>query len=441
MKFFMEKNQDASHRVTISIPKKIVQNAIFKKLIKISKKTNINGFRKGKVPIRMVQKKYGNEIHYDVFKKLMQKFFYEFINKEKIKIIGSPKYYINKNQDEKEDFFKYYVIYELYPEFEIKNINCITAKKINIKIKNEDINQIIEKHNTKIDFWHTVNRSIKISDRVTIKYNIYEKNKKIETFNSENIRFIVSENTLVPELNNKVINHFTNDIFFFNVKLNSFHPEKKLKNKNITFKIKIIKVEEKQEKEIEKNINKKNQTEEKLSNIDYETIKKNVNTQTEKITQQYLEEQIIQKIIKKNLILIPPILLKEEIKNLYEKNEKEYQEKKHNILEQKYYDNLELKARKKLYIKIIIEKIITDNKLSLSEEKLKSLIKKISLNYKQPSEIINLCNKNENFKNIVKNMELERQAMCLLQKNIKIIKENWNFQQFINYKWNIDKEL
>ena len=44
MKFFIEKNKDAGHRVTINIPKIIVNNAIFRELIKISKKTKKSFF-------------------------------------------------------------------------------------------------------------------------------------------------------------------------------------------------------------------------------------------------------------------------------------------------------------------------------------------------------------------------------------------------------------
>lgn len=440
MKFFMEKNKDAGHRVTIKIPKITVNNSLLREFIKINKTTKINGFRKGKAPIKVIQEKYGDSVYYDVFKQLMQNFFYEFITKEKIKIIGSPKFYMNKNEDKRKENFEYYVIYEMHPNFEIKHIKQIKANKINVKITDEDIKKNIEQYKIKKDVWKTVNKAIKSYDRVTINYCVYENNKKIKKFTTENMSFIVSHNTLIPQLNHRIINRFINDVIFLKITFHQFHPEKELQNKDVTFKIKIIKIEKKQEVELEEN-KKEKSTEKKMTLLDYQTVKNNIHSQINIITEKYLEDQIIQKIIQKNTILIPPLLFQEEIKILYKQYEKEYKEKKSSILEKKYHFDLYSKAKKRLYIRIIIEKIISDNKLFSDEKNVQKLIKKISLNYNKPKEIINLYNKNKNLKNTIKNIELENQAMFLLKKSIQIKNQHCNLDQFINYTWINHEEL
>jgi len=434
----MEKNKDAGHRVTIHIPKITVNNEILAELTKISKRTNINGFRKGKIPLKIIQEKYGEKVYYDVFKKLMQKFFYDFINQEKIKIIGFPKYYMHQNQDKKKENFEYSVKYELYPKFVIKDIKSIKATKINVKITDDDIKKKIEEYKKNNNIWNKFDGPIKAYNRVTINYNIYKDNKKIEKFDAKNIIFIVSNNTFLPILNNKIINHFINDIIFFKIKCHSFHPEKELQNKDITFKIKIINVEKQEEKELQE---KQVKNEETISNqLYYKNIKHNLSAQINQITQKYLEEQIIEKIIQKNPISIPTALLQEEINILYKQQQQHYQKHNHNILEKKYYENLILQAEKRLCIKIIIEKIICDNQFIENEEDIQKLIKKISLNYKKPIEIINLYNRNENLKNTIKNIELENQAIRWMIKNIHIIKKKWTFNQYINHQWENKKE-
>ncbi|QCI22305.1 trigger factor [Buchnera aphidicola] len=433
MKFFMEKNKDAGHRVTIHIPNNIVNNAIFVELVKIRKKTNINGFRKGKVPIKVIKEKYGSKVYYDVFKELMQKFFYQFIYKEKINIIGTPKYYINQKQDKKKEFLEYFVIYEVYPEFEIKKITSIKVKKILVNITEEDIKKNIEQNKLKKIKWDIVSRPAKNYDRVTINYNIYdENNKKIEKFNTKKIKFIVSKNAFIPELNSKVINRYINDIIFFKIKFHEFHPEKELQNKNITFKIQIKNIEKLQDFE-EITIKDK---EKKLNQSQYQIIKNNLNIEINKLTEEYLEDQIAENIVKKDLIIIPKILLQEEIKNLYNEYETNYKEKNHNILEKKYHFDINLKAKKRLCLKLVIDKIIFENKLIPNEENIKLLIKNISLNHKELLKIIDLYNKDKNFNKMIKNIDLKNQALFLLKKEIKTITQYWNFDQFVNYHLN-----
>ncbi|AYN24612.1 trigger factor [Buchnera aphidicola] len=439
MKFFMEKNKNNSHCVTINIPKKIVNNDLIREFIQINKTTKINGFRKGKTPIKIIQEKYGNKVYYDVFNKLMQKFFYEFIKKEKIKIIGFPKYFMHENEDEKE-YFKYSVNYEIYPEFEIKNITFITAEKIIVNITDEDIKKNIEKQKYKEETWNKVNRAVKVNDLVTINYCIYEKNKKIEKFNVEKLKFIVSQNNFIHEVNNKIINHFINDIIFFKINFCKFHPEKELCSKDITFKIKILNIEERQENiESENDIKKIKKS--KITELQYQTIKNNLIEQIKRLTQNHLQNQIIKKLIIENPINIPPILLKEEIAFLHNKFINEYKEKKDNILERKYHTNLESKAKKRLHIKLIIEKIIKDNQISVNEKKVELLIKKISSNYKKPLEIINIYKNNETLRQTIKDIEVEMQVMQFLIKKVKIIKKKWTLDEIMNYNWKRNEEL
>ncbi|QCI23983.1 trigger factor [Buchnera aphidicola (Macrosiphoniella sanborni)] len=437
MKFVMEKLKDAGHRVTINIPKTIIDNSVLKEFIKISKTKNINGFRKGKIPIKFIEKEYGDAIYYDIFKQLMQKFFYEFIREKNIKIIGAPRYYIHENQDKIEKQYKYSVIYEIYPQFKIDDIKNIEVNKIDVQIKNEDIRNSIIKNKLHNIFWKKVNRPIQLNDRVTIDYYVYKNRFLIQQFNKKNFIFIVSHNTLIPQLKYKIINRVINDIFFFKIKLHQLHPEKKLQNKEIICKIKIIQIEAQDEKKIyEKNIIKKT-----LETIDYLNIKQNISLQINQITDKYLEDQIIEQIIKKNIISIPPLLFEQYKQTIYKKFVKQYEEENANILEKKYHYNIDIQVKKKLCMKILLEKIISDNKIFLDEKYMQSLIKKISLNYQKPKEIIYLYNNNKNFQNTIKNIELKNQAMILLKKRIKIIKKYWNFDYFINYNWATHEEF
>jgi len=152
-------------------------------------------------------------------------------------------------------------------------------------------------------------------------------------------------------LNEKIINRFVNDVFFLKVNFSQFHPIEELKNQDIIFKIKILKIEEKKENsEIEKI--KKNTS----IKLDYKIIKNKIVEETNNLTRNHLHRQIIEKLIENNPIKIPSVLLKEETRFLYKNLIGEYKEKKDNILEKKYHVNLKEKAEKRLRIKLIIEK-------------------------------------------------------------------------------------
>ena len=105
-------------------------------LQKYRKTVQIPGFRKGKTPMNIINKKYRKSVVIDEVNKLIQDELYKYITDKKVRVLGSPMPIDNKliDWDNTEDFiFKYEV--GLAPDFDVK----ITAKdKLNYyKIKAE----------------------------------------------------------------------------------------------------------------------------------------------------------------------------------------------------------------------------------------------------------------------------------------------------------------
>ncbi|WP_422667367.1 trigger factor [Buchnera aphidicola] len=437
MNFLIEKNKNEEYRVTIKIPEIIIKKNIIKKFNEINKNENINGFRKGKIPIDIIKKKYGNNIYYDVLNQLMQKFFHKFIIEKKINTIGNPKYYIHSNEYNNFKNFKYSVIYALKPIFKLQDIKSIQVKKIIVNITKQNILNQIQKNQKNLKKWKITQRSIKTNDRVLLDYKVYVNNQIIEEFHQKNFSLIISKNILLPQLYYQIQNHYINDVFFFKIHFSKFHPEKKLQDKEVIFKIKIKKIEEKI-----KNIVLSENQEEKIEPIYYKKMKEKINKKIKKINDNYIYFQIIQKLIKNNPIIIPHILIEEEIKNIYYDNLQKYQKNEGNILEKKYHINIHLQAKKNIHIKLIIQNIISENNILPDLNTIDKLIKKISLNYKKPEEIINLYKTDKNLIEKIKNIELEIQVMNLLFKKITIIEEYYTLDQAIYYAKNtIDNNL
>jgi len=55
-----------------------------------SKKASIKGFRPGKAPISLIKKMYGKQLLFDTINQKVQSELYEYINENKIEILGQP---------------------------------------------------------------------------------------------------------------------------------------------------------------------------------------------------------------------------------------------------------------------------------------------------------------------------------------------------------------
>lgn len=92
-----EQIDDLNAVVKVAIAKDDYQDKVLSILKEYRKTANIPGFRKGHVPMGLVQKQYGKAVRVDEVNKLIQEALGKFLQEQKIDILGNP---LPKNQEE-----------------------------------------------------------------------------------------------------------------------------------------------------------------------------------------------------------------------------------------------------------------------------------------------------------------------------------------------------
>lgn len=90
MKVDYAKIDDVNGIVTITLEEKDYADKVKKELKEIAKKHAEPGFRAGKVPAGIINKKYGKSVKYDVINKEVGNALYEYIKNEKLHVLGNP---------------------------------------------------------------------------------------------------------------------------------------------------------------------------------------------------------------------------------------------------------------------------------------------------------------------------------------------------------------
>ncbi len=109
---------------------------------KQSKKIQLPGFRKGKVPISVLKKMYGDALEYEASEKVANNRFWEISKEKELKPIGQPFLKDIKFNPGTDLYFK--VLYETYPVLEVKDYKDQEIEVPDFQVKDEDINKEIE---------------------------------------------------------------------------------------------------------------------------------------------------------------------------------------------------------------------------------------------------------------------------------------------------------
>ena len=97
MEITKEQIDDLNAVVKVTIAKDDYHDKVLSVLKNYRKTANIPGFRKGHVPMGLVQKQYGTAVRVEEVNKLLQDALGNFLSEEKIDVLGNP---LPKNQDD-----------------------------------------------------------------------------------------------------------------------------------------------------------------------------------------------------------------------------------------------------------------------------------------------------------------------------------------------------
>ncbi|APD06030.1 trigger factor [Flavobacteriaceae bacterium UJ101] len=139
---------DLNAIVAVTISQDDYQEKVDATLKSYKKNANVPGFRKGHVPMGMIKKQYGKAVMFDEVNRLLQESVSNYINEEKLNILGQP---LPKPQDSidwdaKEFTFEFEL--GLAPEFDVK-LDGKGITQYEITVDDKEINRYIENFQTR----------------------------------------------------------------------------------------------------------------------------------------------------------------------------------------------------------------------------------------------------------------------------------------------------
>ena len=162
------KSNGLERRVTVALPAEKVKLEIENRLKSLSRRVKVDGFRAGKVPMKVVERKWGGTVRQEVRSELLQSSFYEAINQEKLRPAGTP--HFDLQPETPEAGLRYTAGLEVYPEFEVNMPKDIKVVKPTAVIGESDIDAMVEKLRSQRKTWVEAVRPAALGDRGMMEF-------------------------------------------------------------------------------------------------------------------------------------------------------------------------------------------------------------------------------------------------------------------------------
>jgi len=389
----------------------------------LKKTAKVKGFRPGKAPRSVLVRLFKKDVHGDVSSKLLQDSFVAALKETDLNVIGTPK--IDPPPLEEKGPYKYDAAVEVKPEIDDIDFKGLTLKKAKYRVTDEELDaqlQMLQKNLAKQQPV-TEDRAVKEGDFVLIDYEGFEDGKPfIETQKTENFTMKIGAGSISKSLDEKLINMKPGQENEILINFPEDHFNAKLANHNISFHVTLKEIREEILPEIDDEFAKMLGQYETLDVLK-KAITDNLNEGYQKRVEQELNEQIYKSLIEKTEFELPESMIAYELDGIIDEIEKtmayynrsmEDEGLNREALAEKHRDTAEKKVRRHL----ILDKIINQEELTLSDQELEDGFSEMALAVNQPVEAIkNYYQQNQDNLDFFKHTLLEKQAIKLIIKS------------------------
>ena len=222
------------------------EKAVNKAYLKTKNNINVQGFRKGKAPRHIIEKKYGKGIFYDdALDIAVQEAYPAAVKDLDLDIIDSPKIDVEKFEEGQDLIFKAEV--QVMPEVELPDYKGIEVVKTEMKVTDEDVEKklkSVQEKNARIV--KALDRPVQKGDFLTIDYEGFVGDEQFEGGTAENQALEIGSNSFIPGFEDQLIGKSKGEEVTVNVTFPEEYHSENLKGKDAVFNVKIheIKVKE-----------------------------------------------------------------------------------------------------------------------------------------------------------------------------------------------------
>ncbi len=386
MEYKVEKAEKSTVKISITLNKEEWTAAQVAAYNKTKGRYSLPGFRKGKVPMKMLENAYGKGIFYeDAINESFPKYYYDILEKEtSVEAVSAPDLDIGDFSD---DGITYIATVAVKPEVKIGAYTGISFVKTEYNVKDEDVDadltRLQERNSRMID---VADRAAENGDTVVIDYSGSVDGVKFDGGTAEKQSLTLGSNSFIPGFEDQVVGMNIGEERDINVKFPDDYHAENLKGKDAVFAIKLHEIKKKELPEINDEFVKDAVGAESVDAYKKE-VRERMKIENEKRAERELEDEIVKKISESAEIEIPDALIENQAESMVK--DMEYRMMYQGLrledylryvgkTKEEYQKEFIPQATEIVKQQLVIDKIITEQKLEATDEDVEKRIEEMA---------------------------------------------------------------
>jgi trigger factor len=153
-------------RMTFSLPADRLESQVGGRLREIARGAKIKGFRPGKVPAKVIEQRFGQQVRAEVLDGLLREGFSSAVREQSLQIAGNPQI---RQAPESGEELAYVATFEVVPDFGDIDISKLSVIRHTAEVGDDDIDTMIENLRLQRRTWNPIDHAAREGDAVELE--------------------------------------------------------------------------------------------------------------------------------------------------------------------------------------------------------------------------------------------------------------------------------
>lgn len=432
-----------ARRMTVGIPRERIQEQVQARLKELAQTTKINGFRPGKVPLRVVEQRFGNQVKQEVVGEIVQKSFYEAIEQEKLQLAGDPHIDLSSDVNKLDEGFSYVADFEIFPDFSAVITDGIAIEKPIVNIQDEDVEDVITRLRLQRRVWEETPNLATEGCKVTFDSVFILDGNPVEELTYSDQQIVLGDvppvgaKAAMLELGKKIeaalYNSQVGDVrrTAYSMQAASHIPES-IAGKEGELEFTVKRIENGIMPEVDTTFAQSLGVESGLVEDLYRDVRDNMQRELDHVLRNITKQELLNGLLGINNIQVPANLVNAEAQRMADNiaNEAKLTE----ALTAAQMGELMPEAERRVKLGLLMSELVRRSAMQPDVERVRMMLEQIASAYEDPNVVVDWYYDNPNRLQEIENMVLEEQVVDMLLQQAQITEIPKSFAEVIGTK-------
>lgn len=441
MQVSVETTSGLERRLIVGVPSSRVDSAVDSRLQEAAKTVKLNGFRPGKVPMRVIRQRFGQSVRMEVLGQVMNDSFYEAIQQQGLKPAGRPEIE-PKSLDEGKDI-EFVATFEVFPEIELKDYSSIEVKKPVAEITTADIDEMIENLRTQRASWEVAERAAAEGDQVNIDFVGTKDGEEFEGGKAEGTDLELGSGRMIPGFEDGIVGMTAGEEKVVALTFPEDYHSEELKGAAVEFKIKVNAVKERKLPELDDEFFKAFGVEEGGEEAFRAEVEKNMARELKNATKNRIKTQVMDGVLAVHGDLqVPKALISQEIDALRNQQMQQFGAlaEKLNPADILPDDLFRDNAERRVKLGLVLNELISSEEIKADADKVREALEEMAASYEDKEEVINWYMSQPQQLQQIEGIVIEEQVVEKLLEKSKVSEETLSYKEVMSPPSSEDEE-